>query len=301
MSQSARLAAVCVFVTAACEVQNRAEMRRQKLSVDYHSRAQSTGSSEEARREAERREAEQRRTEKERQDSELETSLAQAEGNAERAAGEPREAFEFAELVIKSYDTESVKSGRVVLSASAEKAAALLDLAIKANRAQAPALLLTKGRLWGAAGKAELAEAGFRASLVAKPRLDVLLALFQASQGRLSSAEVKGLCKRTRPYVATDEERFALFEASLRYGHSLSVESGLSWTSPDDLAWYKREVAERAERKRAAEESVLRAEEQCRVEAELRREQRELEQEAALRAEAEDRRHRGALWRSASE
>ena len=282
MSQSARLTAICAFILVACEEQNRAELRRQKLSMDSDSRAQSAGRSEK-----ERREAERRRTEMERQDSDLEVSLVKAETNAERSAGKPREAFEFAELVIKSDDTESVKSGRVALSVSAEKAAASLDLAIKADKAQAPALLSTKGRLWGAAGKVELAEAAYRASLVARPRLDVLLALFQMSQGRLSSAEVKSLCKRTRPYVVTEEERFALFEASLRYGHFVSLEGGLSWTSRDDLAWYKREVAERAERKRAAEESVLRAEEQCRIEAELQRAQRELEEETTLRAEAE--------------
>jgi hypothetical protein len=195
--------------------------------------------------------------------------------------------------VIKSDDTESVKSGRVVLSAFAEKAAASLDLAIKADKAQTPALLLTKGRLWTASGKGELAEAAYRASLVARPRLDVLLELFEMSQGHLSSADVKGLCKRTRPYVATDEQRFALLVASLRYGHSVSVEGGLSWASPDDLAWYKREAAERAERKRAAEESVRRAEDQCRIEAELKREQRESEQEAGLRAEAESRQQEG--------
>src|SRR5262249_32574247 len=294
MSPSARLTAVCVFVLFACEAQNRGEVRREKLSVDYDSKTQSAGRSKEERREAERREAERRRTETERQDSELEASLVRAERNAEGAAGEPREAFEFAELVIKSYDTQSVKFGRVVPSAFAEKAAASLDLAIKADKAQAPALLWTKGRLWGAAGKAELAEAAFRASLVAKPRLDPLLELFQMSQGRLSSAEVKGLCKRTRPYLATDEQRFALLEASLRYGHSVSVEGGLSWASPDDLAWYKREAAARAERKHAAEESVRRAEEQCRIEAELQREQRELEQETALRAEVERRPQKGA-------
>ena len=258
MSQSARLAAVCVFVLV-----------------------------------AERRE-EQRQRETDRQDSALEASLVQAETKAERAAGKPREAFEFAELVIKSYDTDSVKSGRVFLSVSAEKAAASLDLAIKADKARAPALLWTKGRLWSAAGKADLAEAAFRASLVAKPRLNALLELFQMSQGRLSSAEVKGLCKRTRPYVATDEQRFALLEASLHYAHSFSIEDGLSWTSPDDLAWYKREATERAERKRAAEDSVRRAEEQCRVEAELQREQREREQETTLRAEAVRRAQKGA-------
>src|SRR5262249_3032239 len=202
-----------------------------------------------------------------RQDSELGASLVRAERDAERAPGKPREAFEFAELVIKSYDTESVKSNRLVLSASVEKAVASLDLAIKADKDQVPALLWTKGQLLAAAGKAELAEAAFRASLVARPRLNALVEFFQMFQGRLSSAEVKALCKRTRPYVATDEERFALLETSLRYGHSVSIERGLSWTSREDLGWYKREAAERAERKQAAEESVLRAEEQCRVEA----------------------------------
>jgi len=243
---------------------------------------------------AERSEAEQRRTETERQDSELEASLVQAERHAERAAGEPREAFELAELVIKSYDTESVKSGRVVLNASAERAADSLDLAIAADKSQSPALLWTKGRLCMAAGKAELAEAAFRTSLAAKPRLDALLEFFQVLQGRLSSAEVKGLCKRTRPYVATDEERFALLEASLRYGHSVSVEGGLAWASREDLGWYKREAAERAQRKRTAEESVLRAEEQYRVEAELLREESEREQEANLRAVAKKQTKKGA-------
>src|SRR5215831_4032338 len=118
MSQSARLTAICVFILVACEAQNRDELRRQRLSVDSDSRAQSA-----RRSEKERREAERRRTEMERQDSDLEVSLVGAETNAERSAGKPREAFEFADLVIKSYDTESVRSGRVVLSATAEKAA----------------------------------------------------------------------------------------------------------------------------------------------------------------------------------
>jgi hypothetical protein len=243
---------------------------------------------------AERPEAEQRRAETDPQDSELEASLIRAESNAERAAGHPREAFELAELVIKSYDSESVKSGRVVPSAFAEKAVTSLDRAIAADKAQSPALLWTQGKLWRAAGNAELAEAAFRASLVARPRLDALLEFFEMSQGQLSLAEVKGLCRRTRPYVATDEERFTLFEASLRYGHSASVEGGLSWTSREDLAWYKREAAQRAERKRAAERSVRLAEENCRIEAELQRVQKEREQEASLRAEAEDRRQKGA-------
>jgi len=257
VSQSARLTAICVLVLL-----------------------------------AERPDAQQRRTETDRQDAELEASLAQAERNAEKATGQPREAFELAELVIKSYDSESVKSGRVVPSAFAEKAVTSLDLAIAADKAKSPALLWTQGKLWRAAGKAELAEAAFRASLVARPRLDPLLEFFQLSQGRLSSAEVKGLCKRTRPHVATDEERFTLLEASLRYGHSVSVEGGLSWASREDLGWYKRRAAERSERKRAAEESVRLAEENCRVEAELQRVQKELEQEASLR-EAEGRRQKG--------
>src|SRR5262249_24345356 len=163
MSQPARLTWAGVFVLVACEVQSPAVVRHQEHFVDSDSSAQSAGRSQEERREAERHEAGPRRTETERQDSELEASLVPAERNAERAAGEPREAFELAELVIKSYDIESVKSGRVVLSASAVKAAASLDLAIAAEKAQAPALLLTKGRLWSAAGKAGLAEAAFRA------------------------------------------------------------------------------------------------------------------------------------------
>jgi len=275
VSQSARLTAICALALVAW--------------------TQGAGFTEkEQRREAERREAQQRRTETDRQDSELEASLARAERDADGAGGQPREAFEFAELVIKSYDSESVKSGRVVPSAFAERAAASLDLAIAADKAQSAALLWTKGKLWRAAGNAELAEAAFRASLVARPRLDALLEFLQAFRGRLSPAEVKGLCNRTRPYVATDEERFALFEASLRYGRSVSVEGGLSWTSREDLVWYKREAAERAERKRAAEESVRLAEEQCRIEAELHRVQKEREQEVSLRAEAEDRRQQGA-------
>src|SRR5262249_54096740 len=95
MSHSARLTAVCVFALFACEAQNRGEVRREKLSVDYDSRTQTAGRSKEERREAERLEAEGRRIETERQGSELEASLVRAESNAERAAGEPREAFEF--------------------------------------------------------------------------------------------------------------------------------------------------------------------------------------------------------------
>jgi hypothetical protein len=155
-------------------------------------------------------------------------------------------------------------------------------------------LLWIKGKLWSAAGKTELAKAAFHASLVAGPRLNALLEFFHISQGHLSVAEVKGLCKRTRPYLATDEERFALLEASLRYSLSRWVEGGLSWTSREDLAWYRKEAADRSAKKRAVELSVRRAEEQCRVEAELRREQREHEQEVALRAESEGRRQKGA-------
>jgi hypothetical protein len=199
-------------------------------------------------------------------DEEVRAALAKAEAIATDTR-EAREAFQFAYIVITAHDTESVKSGRVDISASVVKAIAALGIALKTNKDEAPALLLTKGILLGTAGKTEAAESAVRASLAAKPTLNALLVLLETAP-RLSSAEVKKLCKRVRPAVSTDQERFTLLDASLHYGHSVSIEGGLSWASAEDQTWYKQQLAQRAERDRQAEEQKRIAEEQRKAEAE---------------------------------
>jgi hypothetical protein len=222
-------------------------------------------------------------------DAELQASLQRAE---QAAAGRgAREAYQFANLVIKAFDAESVKSGRLDLDLFIGKAVAALDVAIKYNKEEAPILLFAKGLLFKKAGQQEAAIAAMRASLAARPNLYPLVQLFQLTEEHLSGAEVKKMCKRVRPYVDSDQERFDLLEASMRYGHAVTVEGGLSWAPANERAWYKAQLAERAEQRQRAKEAARRAEEDRLVAEEekkrLAAERREAEEQQRRAREAE--------------
>jgi hypothetical protein len=217
----------------------------------------------------------------EQRDAELRAAIRKAEALATDTR-EASEALQLAYLIITAHDTDSVKSGRLDLSESVAKATGALNTALKTNKDEAPALLLTKGILLKTAGNSHSAESAVRASLAARPTLNALLVLFEIAP-RLSSGEVKKLSKRVRPTVSTDEERFTLLDASIHYGRAVSVEGGLSWAAAEDQSWYKQQLADRAERQRQAEE-------QRKVEEERRRlaaEQREREETQRRMREAE--------------
>ncbi len=122
---------------------------------------------------------------------------------------------------------------------------ALVDQAISANPQEAPLLLMEKASLVFNAGRKGEVEALVRASMEAGPNLDAALALLGIHDRRGERDQVFPICTRVRPQLFREAQVWELLHACMKHSGASTVESGLSWTSEGDQAFYLREMKRR--------------------------------------------------------
>jgi hypothetical protein len=160
---------------------------------------------------------------------------------AQRQPSKARLALEVTQTlrdVLRGSTDAEVREAAMLRVATVE---ALVDQAISANPQEAPLLLMEKASLVFNAGRKGEVEALVRASMDAGANLDAALALLGIHGRRGERDQVFPLCARVRPQLFREEQVWELLRACMKHSGASTVESGLSWTSAGDRAFYLRE------------------------------------------------------------
>lgn len=160
--------------------------------------------------------------------------------------GGTKEAWTFAKEVENCYSAGTITRGKLDGAAITEEAIGYLDAAAKLEPGQ---MLAEKGSLLIVAGRKDEGIAALEASF-AKPNLWPVARLLEA-YAEAKPAQISVVCKKARPVVKSDDERYALLDQCMHWG------KGLTWASKADVAFYEQERAE-AERQAEAENAAWR-------------------------------------------
>jgi hypothetical protein len=143
-------------------------------------------------------------------------------------AGAPNEAWKFAKEVENAYATGTIGRGKLDGAALTDEAVGYLDAAAKLEPGQ---MLAEKGSLLITAGREADGIAALEASF-AKPNLWPVAKLLE-HYAKVQPAQITVVCKKARPVVKSDEERYALLDQCMHWG------KGLTWASKADVAFYE--------------------------------------------------------------
>jgi hypothetical protein len=171
-------------------------------------------------------------------------------------SGAPTEAWKFAKEVENAYSAGTITRGKLDGAALTEEAVGYLDAAAKQEPGQ---MLAEKGSLLITAGRKDEGIAALEASFT-KPNLWPVAKLLE-SYAETKPAQVAVVCKKARPVVKSDEERYALLDQCNHWG------KGLSWATKADVAFYEQQ--REAEEQQAAAENAAWREKQDRERAEM--------------------------------
>jgi hypothetical protein len=175
--------------------------------------------------------------------------------------GGAKEAWAFGKEVENAYHTNMVSRGKVDGKALVDEAAAVFDRVAKENPSDAPQMLAGKGSLFVVAGRPDEGLAALESSLNAGPSLWPVAKLLEIYAGGGRTNAIFDTCKKVRPVVKSDEERYALLDQCAHWSKLLSPQSALAWASKDDIAFYTR-MREEEEKKAAAENAAYRKKQQ---------------------------------------
>jgi hypothetical protein len=215
-------------------------------------------------------------------DAAMMSRLESARAAAKNAPGSPREAAAFASELknaILAGTFERKKLGPDIV----DEAVLRLDEASAARAEEAPELLAVKGELLLNAKRTEAGLAALDESLAKRPNLRAFLLLGEHLGKTGKSADVVALCQKVRPVATTDSERYDVLDACLSFAHASSIEGGLSWTTSEDIAFYKVERQKRdaeADRKNAEHRAEQKQEQEAMVK-QFEESQRKADQEKA--------------------
>jgi len=176
---------------------------------------------------------------------------------ADAKKGGAREAIVFAKEVENTFHTGMNARGKVDGAALTNEAVGYLEAAAKANVADAPRLFAAKGSLLVTAGRKDDGQRALEDSLALTPNLWPVGKLLELYSEAGRAQDVTNVCKKVRPVVKTDEERYALLDQCLHWSHAASPEGGLAWAPKDDVGFYKQARAAE-ERKAQAENEAWR-------------------------------------------
>lgn len=153
-------------------------------------------------------------------------------------SGAPNDAWKFAKEVENAFSSGTIPR-KLDGAALTEEAVGYLDAAAKHEPGQ---MLAEKGSLLITAGRKDEGVAALEASF-AKPNLWPVAKLLESyAEGK--PAQVAVVCKKARPIVKSDDERYALLDQCNHWG------KGLAWATKADVAFYEQQ---RAEEERQAE------------------------------------------------
>lgn len=162
-------------------------------------------------------------------------------------SGAPNEAWKFAKEVENAYATGTIGRGKLDGAALTDEAVAYLDAAAKVEPGQ---MLAEKGSLLITAGREADGIAALEASF-AKPNLWPVAKLLE-HYAKSEPAQITVVCKKARPIVKSDEERYALLDQCMHWG------KGLTWASKTDVAFYE-QTREAEQRQAEADNAAWRA------------------------------------------
>ncbi len=185
-------------------------------------------------------------------DEQMVQAVVDARTKAEAAPGEAEPALRWAGTLEAAYDTKTVERGKIDGEKETAAVGAALDAAADKNAEKKPNLWAAKGRVLLRAGKQDEGMASLNASMKEKPNLSALIPLIEVHDRQGAHAEVPPLCKKTRPNAAGDDERYLLLNKCLKHGGKpTSIDEGLAWAGPADIAFYKEEERKADERAQA--------------------------------------------------
>lgn len=187
-------------------------------------------------------------------DSTMVARIDQARAGAK--TGGTKEAWTFAKEVENAYGAGTITRGKLDGAALTEEAVGYLDAAAKTEPGQ---MLAEKGSLLIVAGRKDEGIAALEGSFT-KPNLWPVAKLLEA-YAETKPAQIAIVCKKARPVVKSDDERYALLDQCMHWG------KGLTWASKADVAFYEQQRAE-DERQAEAENAAWR-EKQDRERAEM--------------------------------
>ena len=176
-------------------------------------------------------------------DASMVARIDQARAGAK--SGAPNEAWKFAKEVENAFATGTIPR-KLDGAALTEEAVGYLDAAAKVEPGQ---MLAEKGSLLIVAGRKDEGIAALEASF-AKPNLWPVAKLLE-NYAETKPAQVAVVCKKARPVVKSDDERYALLDQCNHWG------KGLTWATKADVAFYEEQRAEE-ERQAAAENAAWR-------------------------------------------
>jgi hypothetical protein len=161
-------------------------------------------------------------------------------------SGAPNGAWKFAKEVESSYSAGTILRGKLDGAALTEEAIGYLDAAAKTEPGQ---MLAEKGSLLIVAGRKDEGLTALEASF-AKPNLWPLAKLLE-SYAESKPAQIAVVCKKARPVVKSDDERYALLDQCNHWG------KGLTWATKADVAFYEQQ-REAEEQQAAADNAAWR-------------------------------------------
>lgn len=207
-------------------------------------------------------------------DDQMVQAVADAREKALASPGESEPALRWAGALEAAYDTKTVERGKLDGPKETAAAGEALDAAAAKHEGDKPKLWAAKGRLLLKAGKKEEGMASLDASMKEKPNLSALIPLIEVHDQNGAHNEVAPLCKKTRPNISGDDERYLLLNKCLKHGgQPNSIDAGLAWAGPADIAFYKDEERKADERAQARERERQERAEQMMAESRARQEE----------------------------
>ncbi len=181
-------------------------------------------------------------------DAQYVQTLAQYRSRALATPGSPPEAKMWAGVLEAAYEAGSVSRGKVDGPTQVRELSTALDAAVAQHPEEKGELLAMKGRVQLRAGMKAEGVSTLRASLGAKPSTTALLPLIAELDEQGARVEIIPLCKKMRPAITTNDERYLLLDRCLRHSGASSVEQGLAWAGPADIAFYEDQQQQAAAR-----------------------------------------------------
>jgi hypothetical protein len=178
------------------------------------------------------------------QDATILARLDQARAAAK--SGGPKEAWTFGKEVENAFGLGTVSRGKVDGVALTNEASGYFDVAAATEPGQ---MLAAKGSLLLAAGRRDEGVAALEQSF-AKPNLWPVAKLLEA-YATTKPGDIPAVCKKARPLVKDDDQRFALLDQCMQWGKDLA------WASKADVAFYEQE-RQASERQAAADNAAWR-------------------------------------------
>jgi hypothetical protein len=168
------------------------------------------------------------------------------QARAAATTGGAKEAWAFAREVESAYALTMVSRGKVDGVALTNEASRYLDAAAATEPGQ---MLAAKGSLLLTAGRRDEAVAALEASF-SKPNLWPVARLLEV-YSEVKPDAIAGVCKKARPLVKDEDQRFALLDQCMQWGKSLA------WASKADVAYYEQE-RQASEQKASADNAAWR-------------------------------------------